>query len=276
MNRLIQGPWWILPAQFDALLMRAARFSVDERLEHDGQDGLRVFAARPENDVHGDPFSKLEMRGSVGLVTIDRPLLKGARGSDKYYFGVLSHEDVAEDLDAAVAQGARSILLNMDSPGGTVAGTPELASKIAGLRKQGMRVYSYAGTMSASAAEYVSAPAEARFAAGSAMVGSIGTRLDVVNISKMLEKFGVQWEVITSGKYKATGHPAVPLSDDQRAYLQDMVSAHAAEFQAHMKAWRPGLGAEHMQGQVFTGKEAARIGLVDDTADSLEEVLGWI
>ena len=227
---------------------------------------------RPTIDVWGDEISQMVLTDSgLAIVPVHGPLLNGATGSDKR-FGFISHQDVADDLDTAVAHGAEQILLDINSPGGTVAGTPELAAKIDGLAGA-VDIFSFNRGLSASAAEYLSAGVTARFATASAVNGSIGTILQTMDVSKMLENFGVKVHTFASGKYKGMGNPYREMTDDERAFLKQWVSDLGAEFADHMKAHRPGMQAEHFQGQTFSTKEAISIGLIDAVVRSRDEVL---
>ncbi len=268
LQRFFGQSWHIFPEAIEPLLLDVMRDSADEPAS-DPMD------RRPAHDRNGDPIPAMEMTDDgIAIVPIHGPMVKGATGSDKHHFGVVSHDDIGDDLDDALAQGARAILLDINSPGGTVAGTPELAAKVDKIGGA-VDVYSFNGQLSASAAEYFSAGVSARFGVASSISGCIGTILQTMDISKMLEMFGVTVNVFASGKYKATGNPYKPMSDEQRDYVRGLVKNLGAEFQDHMQAHR-GLDSEHMQGQIFTGKQAVDIGLLDQLVQSRAEVLAMI
>jgi protease IV len=132
-------------------------------------------------------------------------------------------------------------------------------------------VISWNESMCCSAAEFISAGASVRGATPSSLNGSIGTRLEVWDFSRMLDRAGVDVKVFASGKYKAAGHPAKALTEEQTEYLEGFVSRLGAEFQTHMAMQRPLLRLEHMQGQLFTGSDALAIGLVDLLSNSRAE-----
>lgn len=268
--------WHILPAAFENLLLTVLQGGPQE---YDDEGGLAPSHRdrRPKVDYNGDEIQQMTVtEHGLAIVPIHGPLMKGATGSDKYYFGVISHEDVEADLDEAVAQGATDILLDINSPGGTVAGTPELAAKIDELAGSAVNLYSFNRGLSASAAEYLSAGASHRFAVESSINGSIGTILQTLDLSKMLENFGVKVHTFASGKYKGTGNPYTAMTDDQKDYLKSMVKQLGAGFAAHMQSHRPSMQSEHFQGQTFTAKEALAIGLTDETVRTRAEVLAAI
>ena len=240
---------------------------------------LAAMPRRPTSDIYGEDIAQMTIQSGIAIVPIHGALVQGASGFEKWYDGVRSHEDIDEDLDAAenaLQSGkARAILLDMKSPGGTVAGTPELAARISALA-QALPVYSFNGSLSASAAEYLSAAAQVRFATPSSTNGSIGVILQRMTMTGWLEMWGVKVDLFTSGKLKAAQHPLKELSESDREHLQGRTDELGAEFRAHMLAHRPALQAGTMQGQVFTGTNAAKNGLVDALVPSLRAVLAAI
>lgn len=233
------------------------------------------MARRPQHDRYGDQIPAMEMTDDgIAIVPVHGAMVKGATGSDKYRYGVTSHQDIEDDLDEALSRGARAILLDINSPGGTVAGTPELAAKVDQIGGV-VDIYSYNGHLSASAAEYFSAGVAARFGVHSSINGSIGTILQTVDISRMLERFGVTVNTFTSGKFKDTGNPTKPMTDEHREFLSGLVKVLGNEFKDHMQTHRP-LKDEHLQGQVFTGRQALDIGLLDQIVSNRAEALSLI
>lgn len=230
------------------------------------------LAARPERDADGQTIPRMEMDGSLAIVPVHGGMIKKATPYEKWALGATSHEDISSDIDAAIEAGAKSILFNVDSPGGTVMGTHELANKIAALPDQGIQTFSFSDTVQASAAEYITAGVQNRLGAHSAVFGSIGTIMTAVSVAGVLERFGVDVNVIRSGPMKGAGHPLKRMTEEELAYFQDGVNSMAEEFKAHMEAHRPSFGREHMTGETFSGTKAVEIGLLDAVAGSFAEV----
>jgi len=229
---------------------------------------------RPAFDIWGDPISQMTMDQGVAVIPVNGALMKGATGFDKRQ-GVAAYEDVHEDLNAAQAAGAKAIVLAINSPGGTAVGARGLAEHVASVAEK-TTIVSYTEDMQCSAAEYLSGACSARFATPDAIVGSIGTIMSSISFEGMLNKFGVKASVFTSGKFKGAGHPFKDLTPEQSIYLQSFVDALASEFKTHMQTHRPGITDSMMQGQIFTGKQAASNGLIDGTVSSLEQVLSLL
>jgi len=269
-------PWYILPTSWEGLAMRVGAHSkeaAERRLE---AVPMAAREARPKVDYCGDPIPQMEIRGNVAIVPVSGPLMKGATGFEKWAFGIASHDDIASDLLAAKQAGISKVVMNMNSPGGTVMGTPELADLVAKLVRGGMTIFDFTQQVKASAAEYITAAASGRFGTKSCMCGSIGTILETVDASKFFESIGIQYNVFASGKFKAMGHPAKPLTPEQTQWIEEFVAQRATEFKMHMSSYRPRIKSEAMEGQIFTGEDAVKVGLLTANANSLDEVVEMI
>lgn len=175
--------------------------------------------------------------------------------------GATSFEDIQSELAQANANPAvRGILLEIDSPGGTVQGTPETAALISGSAKP---IVAYTDSMIASAAYYLAAGARAIVASPSADVGSIGVYIPWVDRSAMYEAAGLKPDPIvnTGGDLKALGFGGT-LTEAQRTYLQEQVDLDFTAFKAHIAAHRD-VSPAAMRGQTLSGDPAKAANLVD-------------
>jgi len=261
--------WYIRPTSWEFLAHHLAA-ETDIRPAR-SQD--RPIAARPTEDFFGDPLGQMRMEGSLAIVPVFGPMLKGATPFEQWYYGFCAHENIAADLAGAVSNGAKAILMHVNSPGGSVTGTPELADQVSAIVQGGVPVFSFTEDLQCSAAEYITGACSLRLATGSAIVGSIGTMLETRSFAKFLDRIGISYNIFASGKYKAMGHPAKDLTPEQATFLQDFVDGRAAEFKAHMTQFRPGIAPEAMQGQIFTGHQGAQNGLIDALVSGLPEAI---
>lgn len=163
------------------------------------------------------------------------------------------------------------VLLDIDSSGGTVNGTPELANAVRHLSKHKF-VYAYSAGLACSAAYWVASQCDGIYAAPSARVGSVGVILPVVDSKEAYAQKGLHMDVFAAGKYKSTGMSGTSLSGEQRELLQRQVENTWADFKAAVTRRRRTIAPEHLEGQTFTGAQAREIGLVDACADNLEAV----
>jgi len=169
----------------------------------------------------------------------------------------------------------RSIVIDIDSPGGTVDGVPELAAEIFAAREQ-KKIVAVADTLAASAAYWIGSAATEFNASPSAEVGSIGVYAAHQEFSKYDETAGVKTTLVSAGKYKTEGNEFEPLSEDARAALQARVDEYYGMFVkavAHNRgvtenAVRNGFG----EGRVVGARQAKAEGMVDRIA-TLDETL---
>jgi len=129
----------------------------------------------------------------------------------------------------------QAVFLDMDSPGGTVNGTPELAALVADVSKA-KYTYAFTDGQMCSAAYWIASQSDAVFATPSARVGSIGVLLPMLDESKAFEQAGIKDELFAAGKYKSVGVPGLLLTDEQRAWLQSDVDKIYADFKAAVLA----------------------------------------
>jgi protease-4 len=221
-------------------------------------------------------FNRLREPMSIdenGVATIEvvGPLVLGAVPIEKL-LGVSDYSEIqAELMDAMENDKIKAVVISVDSGGGMVLGVPETADLVVELAKK-KPVVAHTSTIMASAAYYLSAGATAVTSSKSAIVGSIGTVAQVVDITGFLEKMGVKVHTITPDQsdLKTTGYEDTPLTDAQRQNLKDSVTETNEEFMAFVQSNRPLVEKSTMRGQTFSGKEAEKLGLVDGVG-TLEE-----
>lgn len=180
-------------------------------------------------------------------------------------------EELSEQIDEALANPAvKRIAFNVSSPGGTVLGTPELADKIAMLPIPTM---AYTKDLMASGAVYAFSQSDHVYASPSAYVGSVGVILVDESYAEHYKQIGLQLEIFRAGKYKAANVAGEGYSDEMRAEEQGRIEAMHERFKAVVKRKRSFVRDEDMEGQVFTGEEAAEKGLVTGLAVSFKDAL---
>lgn len=168
-----------------------------------------------------------------------------------------------------------AIVLDVDSPGGTVDGVEEMAKEIYQARSQ-KPVVAVANTMAASAAYYLASSASELAITPSGEVGSIGVYMVHFDKSEMAANDGVKVSIIKAGTHKAEGNPWEPLSEEAIASLQDHVNGHYNMFTSavarnrgiSVDAVRNGFG----EGRTVMAKQAVKMGMADKMA-TLDEVL---
>lgn len=168
--------------------------------------------------------------------------------------------------NAASDPGISAIVLKIDTPGGSVAGTADLAAEVAAANQK-KPVYTYVEDLMASAGYWVGSQTRKIYANnGTAQIGSIGTYVGTYDYSAMAEKQGIKAVVVKSGKVKGAGFPGTEITEEQVAVWQEIVDKTQAQFS---QAVADGRGiplskvTELATGQVYMADDALSHGLID-------------
>lgn len=181
--------------------------------------------------------------------------------------GGTSFEALTGQLREAMGNPAIStILFDVDSPGGNVAGATEFAREV--LRSRAKKtIVAHANFTMASAAYWFSACATEVVASPSATVGSIGVLTIHDDLSKALEMEGIKETYIAAGKYKTEGNETEPLSPEAEAFLQRQVDIAYGRFVADVAKGRGAAVAEvregYGQGRAISSGEALELKMID-------------
>lgn len=213
-----------------------------------------LFPKRRPLTIDTDGIASIHIMGPIGKNLSKLEQSCGATGI----------EQVRAEHALALENGARGILLDFDSPGGTITGTPELAALIAA---KPVPTVAYTEDMMASAAYYIAAGADAIVASPSAEVGSIGVYIPWMDSSARYAAAGLKPDPIvnTGGDLKAIGFGGT-LTEEQRAHLQAEVDTAFDGFKAHVLAHRA-VSPDAMRGQCLSGPAAQSANLIDYIGD---------
>ncbi len=170
----------------------------------------------------------------------------------------------------------KAVVLDVDSPGGSVQGNRELADVI--FQGRGTKpIVAVATNMMCSAAYYVASAADRIVASPSALVGSLGTYMIHRESSRAMENAGIKYSVIKAGENKAAGLDVEPLTAQSRALLQERVDSMNALFMETVARNRgvsvATVNERYGQGKDVIAREGLSMGLVDRVG-TLSEVLG--
>jgi signal peptide peptidase SppA len=206
----------------------------------------------------------------TGVIPIAGVIGKGLSPLEKMT-GAVDVSDISETIDDyAMNPQVTRIAFQVSSPGGTVTGVEELANKVRNIAKPTM---SYSDTEMASAAYWIAAAADKVVASPSSTIGSIGVYMVVADYSEAAKAEGIKMIVIKAGQHKAIGVPGAEVTADQQTHLQEGVDEIWGDFKAAVLKTRKMVKAEDMEGQVFSGKQAAQRNLVTGLADSFNEAV---
>lgn len=229
-----------------------------------------TFAVSDVRDKPRRPF-QLDESG-IAVIELVGPMMKGSSKVSENANTV----DIRRALRAAVVdEEVQGILLVVDSPGGTVAGTAELAADVkAAAEAKPLRVH--ADDLMASAALWATAAAHRITASPTTEIGSVGTVLVVQDRSEKFATEGVKVHVISTGPNKGAGAPGAEVTDAQLEALTQRVVDLNAHFLAALSEGRRLKGAKLdavTDGRVWIAERAQGLGLIDAVA-SMDEALG--
>lgn len=256
---VITSPWAVLPDQ-----LREIQSIYATHLKGDKID-IAAIEARLGRPLASEQQAYEIRPGGVAVLTLDGVMAPKANLMMQISGGV-STRMAGLQVESAIADPrVTALVLAIDSPGGSVFGTPELAATVAELAKIKPIVTVSEATL-ASAAYWVGSAANAVFISGpTVQVGSIG-----VVASHNYDPRAAGTTEITAGKYKRIDSTAAPLTEEGRAYMQSKVDHLYSVFVDTVATQRGTTAAavlEHMaDGRVFIGQQAIDRGLVDGFA----------
>lgn len=246
-------------------------------LEPRALERIRQAAAQPAALMNGRsslvPDAPLyENQGGVAVIKFEGLVTKRPSFWGWLFGGSASTQTAQEALAAALADpGVKSVLFVIDSPGGTVAGTEELAEAV--FRARTVKpVAAFAQDMCASAAYWIAAQAGKVYANATATVGSIGVYAVNVDLSRMYRNEGVEVDVIKSAPGKGAGIRGTQWTPDQKADLQREIDSLGIEFVEAVRRARPA-AVTAADGRCYSAREGLSLGLVDGIT-TLADLIG--
>ena len=159
----------------------------------------------------------------------------------------------------------KAVVLEINSPGGTVIASRELANAVKNLDKPTVAVIREVG---ASGAYWVASSADIIIADELSITGSIGVISSYLQFSKIMEEYGITYERLTAGAYKDLGSPYKELTQNERNILQSKLDIIQRVFINEVKENRQITDLNRVStGEFFLGVEAKELGLIDKFGD---------
>ncbi|MCD6281671.1 MAG: signal peptide peptidase SppA [Deltaproteobacteria bacterium] len=202
--------------------------------------------------IWGIKASIQSIEPAIGIIEIKGPIMDASETLDT----IDNYEK-----DNAV----RAVIIRIDSPGGKIGPSQEIYSRLLKLNKVKPVVASMS-SMAASGGYYIALASRCIYALPGTITGSIGVLIQFVDISKGLNKLGINAETITGGKLKDAGSPFRPLTKPERAYFKAIIDDLHEQFMEVVSKGRklPMKDVKKLaDGRVFTGRQAKKLGLID-------------
>lgn len=216
---------------------------------------LIMFAGFLAKSVDG--LGKLDLpSGGNGRIAVVE--VKGVIMESKKVIELLHKAEKNEDI--------KGIVVRINSPGGAVGPTQEIYEEIVRIDEK-KPVYSSFETIAASGGYYIAAATRKIYSNPGTLTGSIGVIMQFANMSKLYDFVKIKPETLKAGRYKDIGSPSRDMTAEERALLQEtLTSVHKQFINDIVKRRKKQLKKspnEFAQGQIFSGENAFKIGLVD-------------
>jgi len=258
---ILTSPWSICPEKMAEIRNIYSAHLRGPKI--DWKEMQASVALIPGGDKQEEAY---QVMNGVAVIPVKGVLTKGI-SFFSFLFGGSSLKQIGIAFQAALDDPlVKSILLDVDSPGGTLDGTEELGEAIFQARGQKPIIAYTDGSMTSGAYWIASAADEIYISGDTVLVGSIGVVATHIDYSKSEEMMGEKWTEITGGRYKRVYSAHRPLSDEGAATIQDQVDYFYLTF-VNTIARNRGVDQEAAlamaDGKIFIGKQAMEVGLVD-------------
>jgi protease-4 len=168
-----------------------------------------------------------------------------------------------------------AIVMHIDSPGGGVAPSQEIYEEMKKAKENGKRIVASMGSVGASGGYYVACAADTIIANPGTLTGSIGALFEFPVAEELFKKIGLRFEVVKSGEFKDVGNYARRMTESERKLLQSVIDDTYDQF-VEVLVENRNLSKEEVlkiaDGSIFTGRQAKKVGLVDELGD-LEDAI---
>jgi len=223
------------------------------------------------DDVGTRPTRSYLVTNGIAVLPISGTLVSKTR-SLQPYSGMTGYNGIIARMQQAISDpGVDGILLDMDTPGGMVAGAFDCADVIARMREI-KPIWALANDMNCSAGQLIASAATRRLVTQTAKTGSIGVMMAHSNYGTALKANGVEVTLIYSGEHKVKGNPYEKLPEDVRADFQTRIDATRQMFAEKVSSYT-GLSVQDVlntEAAVFSGQESVDNGLADELVNNID------
>lgn len=236
----------------------------------DGENGIE-YAYTPQIEANAQNERELLDRTTPVILKVNLQGIIGSEILNRHTMRQLLVESREKSLKNDRVKG---ILLNIDSPGGTVTDAAGIYDLLKAYKEQyHVPVYAYVDGLCASGGMYIACAADKIFTSESSIIGSIGVMAPtVMNFSKAMDKIGIDSLTMTAGKGKDDLNPFRPWKPDESENYQLMIDDFYEIFVAVVTENRPNVNREKLiteyGAKIFPPLKAKEIGFVDETGYS--------
>lgn len=255
----LKRPWLILRDSFEIL----AGYDLDKCEHSPALAGAKLSEFEEKLEDAGD---------GIVVLDVDGPLMPSPSLLARFFLGAVDIHRVSSLIRSAqAAPGVKALILRINSPGGTVTGTPEAGDAVRAFVESGKPLFAFSRGTVASAAYWMAAPATEIVGTPSSRWGSIGAVRPHIDMSEAHRAQGMKVELFASGKHKGAGALGTSLTDEQRAAIKAEVDELGEQFRAHVEQYRD-ISRDDMEALVYYGDKALEKGFVDAIVTDFEEL----
>ena len=214
---------------------------------------------------------------AVGVIEI-AGVISGEDQVSPLFGATLSSDRIAAQLRlAAKDRSVKALVVRINSPGGSAAASQEIYQAVLEYKKEtGKPVVASMSDVAASGGYYVAAAADKIMALPATLTGSIGVIFETIEYHGLLAKIGVKGNTMTSGPHKDMGSGFRPMTAEERQLFQDMIDDVYDQFVTAVAEGRKMDKAQVLKladGRAYTGRQAQKVGLVDELGTFHDAVL---
>lgn len=230
---------------------------------------------------------KAFLRGFIGLIVffIGITFLHNIFNKKESYIAKVSIENIIyTDADFSMLldnlkndKNVKAILINLNSPGGTIVGSQTIYNKLKTLGEN-VPIAVSMKEVAASGGYLISLAADRIFCYKGTITGSVGVILQTMNLNNFLEKIGLEPLIVKSGSMKSVPNPFEQIDEEKKKQIMSLVDNMADQF-LNLVIQSRNLSKKEIDlisdGSVFTGAQAKEINLVDEIGDE-QDAITWL
>jgi len=260
-------PWAMERTRLTSITETVAGWSLGRPHADDAEGGVDDGRPRQSTwEARRAAAQAMSPDGSIAILPLMGVLVPRANMVTEWCGGTSVMQWVQSFNQLVADSTVSTILIESDSPGGSVYQVPEAAATIMAARAQ-KRIVSIANSVSASASYWLSSCASECYVTPSGEVGSVGVYQAHDDYSAALAEAGIKRTYVSSGENKVEGAPEMPLSESARAFMQQRCDEYYADFTGSLAKARgiplAKVLADFGGGRCYGAQGALAAGMVD-------------
>jgi len=262
--QFLKRPWAITRDAFEVL---------------SGYDLEAIESASILEDLNPEDFEEklvIDEGTGIAVLSMKGALMPSPSLASRFFHGAVDLVRVESLIRGAQASGeVKQLVIRIDTGGGTVSGTPEVANAVEDFVASGKPLRVFSNGIVASAGYWIAAPATEIVGTVSSLWGSVGVIRPHIDMSEARRQAGIKVELFTSGKHKGAGALGTSLSDEQRSEITSEIDKLGEKFRTHVSTHRA-IERGNMEALTYYADDALALGYIDRIVSNFEEFLAGL